>query len=48
MSKFNFKTYQKTNGDQHIDSKLQESHKSAPNEINEKQQKVIGPTNPQF
>ncbi len=37
MSKFNFKTYQKTNGDQHIDSKLQESHKSAPNEINEKQ-----------
>lgn len=37
MSKFNLKTYQKINGDEHIDMRLKESRKDAPNVINEKQ-----------
>jgi len=37
MSKFNLKTYQKINSDEHIDHKLQESHKNAPEQINEAQ-----------
>ena len=37
MSKFNLKTYQKISGDKHIDSRLQDEHENAPNEINEKQ-----------
>ena len=37
MSKFNLKSYQKINGNQHIDSRLREHHSDAPNKINEKQ-----------
>jgi len=37
MSKFNLKNYKKINGDEHIESRLQESHQEAPDQINEKQ-----------
>ena len=37
MPKFNLKTYQKIDGDEHIDRRLQESHEEAPNKINEAQ-----------
>jgi hypothetical protein len=36
-SKFNLKSYQKTNGDDHIDRKLQKEHEEAPTSITEKQ-----------
>ncbi len=35
--KFNLKTYQKINGDEHIDMRLEQSREEAPNVINEKQ-----------
>jgi hypothetical protein len=37
MSKFNLKNYKKTDGDLHIDKKLQEQHGNIPNTINEDQ-----------
>lgn len=38
--KFNLKHYVQIDGDEHIDAKLQESHKEAPNVINEQQLEV--------
>ena len=35
--KFNLKNYKKTNGDEHIDRRLEEQRSEAPNVINEKQ-----------
>ena len=46
MAKFNLKNYQKINGDEHIDAKLQESHQTAPNEINEVQLETYRATKP--
>ena len=37
MSKFNLKNYKETPGDVHIDKRLQESHKDAPDQISEAQ-----------
>lgn len=37
MPKFNLYDYKKTNGDEHIEQRLQKDHVSEPNEINEKQ-----------
>ena len=45
MSKFNLKNYQKIDGDQHIDSRLQEQHEDSKNSITEDQLKDrrVGP-----
>ena len=37
MSKFNLKTYEKIDGDEHIERRLRVDHSEAPNEINESQ-----------
>jgi len=44
--KFNLKTYQKINGDEHIDMRLEESREEAPNVINEKQLESYRATEP--
>jgi len=47
MAKFNLKNYQKIDGDEHIDAKLQETHKEAPNEVNEAQLEEYRATEPE-
>jgi len=44
--KFNLKNYKKTNGDDHIDMRLQEQHGNIPNVINEKQLEEYRATEP--